>query len=193
MSQTSGPSGEKAPGVRVGTGGEPLRLHIGGEEVRAGWKILNAVPMAGVDFVGNCADLSQFGDGSVAEIYASHVYEHLDYTTEFPKALKEAHRVLRAGGILRIGMPDMEALARVIADPRQSPANKFTAMRMLMGGQTNPLDYHKIAVNYGMLEAYLQNAGFRYVRRVESFGLFKDGTCTGIDSIPISLNVQATK
>ncbi len=73
---------------------EPLRLHIGGEEVKPGWKILNAQPRPGVDFVGLAHDLSQFADASVSEIYASHVYEHISHQSDVLKAFQEAHRVL---------------------------------------------------------------------------------------------------
>ena len=38
------------------------RLHIGGKQVKEGWKILNIQPGEGVEFVGDAADLSQFDD-----------------------------------------------------------------------------------------------------------------------------------
>jgi len=55
------------------------RLHIGGKQVKEGWKILNIQPGKGVDFVGDAADLSQFNDGTFDEVYAAHVSEHLGY------------------------------------------------------------------------------------------------------------------
>jgi predicted SAM-dependent methyltransferase len=73
---------------------EPLRLHIGGKEKKAGWKILNVQAGPDVDFVGNCTDLAQFADGSAQELYASHVLEHLGYKEQLPRALAEFHRVL---------------------------------------------------------------------------------------------------
>ena len=53
-----------------------MKLHIGGKEVKEGWKILNIIKNDGVDFVGSISDLSQFADNSIEEIYASHVLEH---------------------------------------------------------------------------------------------------------------------
>jgi predicted SAM-dependent methyltransferase len=44
-----------------------LRLHVGGEQAKAGWKILDVQAGPGVDFVGTCTDLSGFDDASVAE------------------------------------------------------------------------------------------------------------------------------
>ena len=84
---------------------EPLRLHIGGKEPSPEWKIFNIQPGPNVDFVGNCIDLGQFADGSVASIYASHVLEHLGYKKELPTALREFHRVLVPGGSLMVSEP----------------------------------------------------------------------------------------
>ena len=54
-----------------------MKLHIGGEEAKEGWKILNIQKKDGVDFIGDISDLSQFKDNSIEEIYASHVFEHV--------------------------------------------------------------------------------------------------------------------
>ena len=54
-----------------------MKLHIGGTEIKEGWKILNKKEGTGVDFVGDISDLSQFKDKSIEEIYASHVFEHV--------------------------------------------------------------------------------------------------------------------
>ncbi len=69
---------------------EPLRLHIGGEAVKPGWKIVNIKQLPGVDFIGSATDLSAFADGTVDEVYGSHIYEHLSYSEEILKALTEA-------------------------------------------------------------------------------------------------------
>ena len=45
-----------------------LKLHIGGEEVKAGWHILNAQMKPGVDFIGDISDLKQFESSSLEEI-----------------------------------------------------------------------------------------------------------------------------
>ncbi len=74
-----------------------MKLHIGGEEIKDGWKILNIQKKEGVDFVGDISDLSQFKDNSIDEIYASHVLEHVEQK-KIEETLKGIHRVLNENG-----------------------------------------------------------------------------------------------
>ena len=172
----------------------PLRLHIGGEIVREGWKILNVQAGPGVDFVGHCQDLSQFQDSSVAEIYASHVYEHLNYVGEIQQAMKEAYRVLVPGGLFRLGVPDLDTLCRLFLDPKLSEEDRFFVQRMIYGGQTGDHDYHKVGLNLQFLTGFLKAAGFKNIRRLPDFGaLFDDTTLQKFQGVPISLNVMAMK
>ncbi len=172
---------------------EPLRLNLGGTEARAGWKILDIQKRPEVDFVGDVVDLSQFADNSVSEMYASHVYEHLNYHTELRKALKEACRVLKPGGIIRIGVPDLEQLCRFMLDAKYDVRAKFHVTRMIFGGQTDAFDYHKVGLTFDILGVFLTEAGFKSFRRVEAFDMFKDCTTTTFDGKSISLNVIAMK
>src|SRR6185436_6764054 len=126
--------------------GGALRLNIGGIEKKAGWRIFNVVPGPDVDFVGDCTDLSQFADGSVDEIYASHVLEHVSYGTDLRQALAGFHRVLKPGGAAKISVPDFEILCRLFLDPRASMLDRFEVMRMAFGGQMDAHDYHRVGL-----------------------------------------------
>jgi SAM-dependent methyltransferase len=53
-----------------------------------------------------------FPDESFDAVYGSHVLEHLEPDTA-AQLLRECHRVLRPGGIVRIVVPDLEAIARL--------------------------------------------------------------------------------
>ena len=114
-------------------GKKNLRLHLGGWETKPGWTIVNVEDKPGVDVIGSCADLSMFEDGSVAEIYASHVYEHLGYQHELPAALAEASRVLMPGGTLMIAVPDLEVLCRLFLQTAAHPESQWFVQRMIMG------------------------------------------------------------
>lgn len=171
----------------------PLRLHIGGTERREGWTILDTLPHPAADIIGNCKDLSQFKDGSVEEIYASHVYEHLSYMHELVPALQEAFRVLKRGGLLRVGVPDLEVLCRLFLEPKLTFKEKNEAMRMIMGGQMDEFDYHKGGLWFELLDRILRDVGFANVQRVASFGLFQDTSEAVCAGRRISLNVVAYK
>lgn len=171
-----------------------LRLNIGGIEPREGWKILNIQPGPGVDVVGNCASLGQFADGSVDEIYAAHVLEHLGYHQELPGAIRELHRVLVPGGRLRISVPDLDVLCRMFIDPSLNADQRHFIMRMMFGGQTSEHDFHKVGLNWEFLAGNLAVAGFVDIARVEEFGLFP-GDCSSMRFAErlVSVNVEARK
>ncbi|HWL69987.1 MAG TPA: methyltransferase domain-containing protein [Geminicoccus sp.] len=171
---------------------QEIRLHIGGVEPKAGWKILNIQPGPHVDFVGSCTDLTGFADGSVAEIYASHVFEHLGYQEELPQVMAGIRRVLRPGGTLRISVPDLEVLCRMFVHPALSPEARFHVMRIIYGGQMDTHDFHKVGFTFQFLTYFLAKYGFRDVRRVASHDLFDDTSRLVLFGHPISLNVVAS-
>lgn len=170
-----------------------LQLHLGGWEARPGWTIVNAEDRPGVDVLGNCMDLSMFPDGSASEVYASHVYEHLGYQKELPLALTEAHRVLAPGGRLRVSVPDLEVLCRLFLQTAQDVESQFFVQRMIMGGQMEPLDFHKTGFSHRILAAFLTGQGFVDIRRVQNFGLFNDTSAMLWGGVPISLNVECVR
>ncbi|GJQ29826.1 MAG: generic methyltransferase [Phycisphaerae bacterium] len=172
---------------------EPLKLHIGGEAPKEGWKILNVQALPHVDYLGSATDLSVIPDGSCSHVYGSHIYEHLAYSGELGVALKEAYRVLRPGGVIMVAVPDLEVLCRLFLRPELDLEQRFFVMRMIYGGQTNAWDYHKVGFNAEILGAFLYDTGFVDVMRVPSFGLFEDTSNTAFEGVPISLNVQASK
>ncbi len=146
-----------------------------------------------MDALGDCRDLSVYTDGSVAEIYASHVFEHLGYLDDLPKALAECHRVLLIGGKLRISVPDFETLCRLFQHPQLDMKQRFAIMRIAFGGQTDSYDFHMVGLTLEFLIDYLSIAGFSTVERVETHDLFEDSSTLEIGGMQISLNVIATK
>lgn len=92
----------------------PLKLHLGsGTEHKDGW--IN-IDLAGdpVDLAWNLAHGIPFPDGSVDGIFHEHLLEHLPLRAG-DQLIAECWRVLRPGGVLRIGVPDAGAYARSYA------------------------------------------------------------------------------
>ena len=171
----------------------PIRLHIGGQAPHPDWKIVDIRPGPHVDYVGTCTSLSTFGDGTVAEIYASHVIEHLGYQSELATALHEFNRVLIAGGALRLSVPDLTALCALFLDPALGSDERFHVMRMMFGGQINQADFHHVGLNEEFLTSYLSQAGFIDIARVDNFGLFDEASGLIFKDRRISLTRRARK
>jgi predicted SAM-dependent methyltransferase len=170
-----------------------IRLHIGGVEVKEGWSILNIQPGPGVDYVGNCTDLSAIPDAACSEVYTSHTLEHLGYNGELQRALKEINRVMKPGARLRISVPDLDILCRMFLFPDLKPDERFEVMRMMFGGRVDAHDIHGVGLNLPILSGFLMGAGFHNVERVADFHLFKDTSSFLFGGHPVSLNVRAWK
>ena len=111
--------------IHAGNSMTERKLHIGGKQKREGWEILDVNPGPLVDHQGNAIDLSQFADGTFAEVYASHVLEHFDYKDALVAALREWHRVLAPGGVLRLSVPDIDVLAHLLLQRHKLDVNQI--------------------------------------------------------------------
>jgi len=169
-----------------------MKLHIGGQQVKEGWKILNIQANPGVDYVGNISDLSQFPDRSIDTIYASHVFEHVPVSA-VPQTLSGMFRVLKSGGKAMVSVPDMDVLCQSFINPAFDLQTRFTILRMMFGGQIDANDFHYFGWNFAVMRHFFDEAGFASFERVDSFGLFEDTSESRPFGFPISLNVVATK
>lgn len=170
----------------------PMNLHIGGQQAKDGWKILDVQPGPNVDFVGDIRNLMIFPDASCAQIYCSHVLEHLPVKDVLP-TLKEIHRILCPGGKLYLSVPDLDVLCHLFIQPRLDPLQKLHVMSMIFGGQVDDYDFHKTGLTVGFLAEYLKEIGFYSLDQVENFGLFEDASSYLVLGVPISLNLIAEK
>ena len=169
-----------------------MKLHIGGKEIKVGWKILNISKALGVDFVGDITDLSMFDSDCFAEIYASHVFEHVPQAKVL-ETLNGIKRILKPSGKFYISVPDLDILCHAFINPLASPKIKYHVMRMIFGGQIDRFDFHYFGWNQLFLFDFLRQAGFSDAIRVESFGIFNDTSDFKPYGFPISLNVIAIK
>lgn len=90
----------------------PIRVNVGcGAVWEADWINLDHQPTAPEIRHFDIRDRLPFADGSVDAVYASHLLEHLD-GDEGVRFLRECLRVLTPGGVMRLVVPDLEALCR---------------------------------------------------------------------------------
>jgi predicted SAM-dependent methyltransferase len=93
----------------------PLRLHLGCGTVRLdGW--INIDIDGEPDLALDLRYGLPFPDGSVDLIHSEHVMEHFRLA-DGQVLIAEAYRVLRPGGVIRLGMPDLARIVARYADP----------------------------------------------------------------------------
>jgi len=190
--------------IRLGKTVRPPEAADGRVLVHLGCGPINAPDFANVDvqpfphvhYVHGAYPLEIFESNSVDLVYVSHVLEHFPYK-ELPLVLKEWRRVLKEGGILRLGVPNFGALTSIYMDTGEI----HNILGPLMGGQTDRHNFHYSVFDEQYLTELLQNAGFKKVRLwdpalVENHS-FNDTTSNiwnflGKD-YPISLNMEAVK
>lgn len=197
-------------GARLAGGGteaqRPLRLHLGcGARFLPGYVHVDLADHPHIDYQQRVDQLPMFQDDSVETIYASHVLEYFD-RLEASGVLREWCRVLKPGGILRLAVPDFEALVAVYA--------KYGDLSRILGplyGRwvvpgTGVVIYHRTVYDFASLASTLREAGFGEVARWDWRSVFV-GELAGFDDysqayvphmdkaegILISLNVEARK
>lgn len=171
-----------------------MRLYLGSRDYRPeGFLTVDIDPAREPDIVADVTDLGGIASGSVDEICASHVLEHIAWPLSF-KALAEWGRVLRPGGRLRVAVPDLAVLARLIAEGR----NAWWATGLLygVGRLESPLEAHQYGYTRDMLLAMLRSLGFsrfdwwKHDLPDASNGWMPDDAG---ERIAISLNIAAEK
>jgi SAM-dependent methyltransferase len=129
-----------------------------------------------------------YPDAAFEAVFGSHVLEHLT-PDEGETLLRELHRVLRPGGILRIAVPDLD---RVIGEYDATTPDEFL-FGMLQGRERSTSRHrHWWQYNERSLSALLEGTGFTEVQRRS----YRDGRCPDverIDSRPESLFMEAVR
>ena len=119
------------------------------------------MPAPHVDIVGPVERLP-VPDASATVVYASHVLEHFG-RYEYKAVLKEWHRVLAPGGTLRLAVPDFAACAALYYESGLS--DRISGLiGLLVGGQRDSNDFHKMVFDEQSLRQDLLETGFAQVR-----------------------------
>jgi predicted SAM-dependent methyltransferase len=149
--------------------GPVRRLHWGcGDNVVPGWINADRRERPGVAISGDIRDGLPLESGSIDYIVSIHALQDLPYFDVVP-ALEELRRVLVPGGVLRLGLPDMD---RAIAAYLRNDADYFyvpdsdsatTAGKMII--QLTWYGDSRIMFTYDFAREVLTKAGFRAVTR----------------------------
>ncbi|KQX22750.1 hypothetical protein ASD39_07550 [Sphingomonas sp. Root50] len=132
------------------------------------------------DIVGTTTDMEAVADGSVDAVYSSHNIEHV-YAHQVKQVLGEFRRVLKPDGFLVVTCPDIQPVARFVAEGKLteplyiSPAGPISALDILYGhGKAieNGQEYmaHRTAFTVNTLGAAMRSAGFR-TTGIRKYGL----------------------
>jgi tetratricopeptide (TPR) repeat protein len=111
----------------------PAFLDTGWREIR-----VDADPDVRPDFLAGLTDMQAIPDGLADAVYSSDPIEHL-YPHQVALALSEMRRVLKSTGFAMIRLPDLQEIARHVAEGRLedalyvSPIGPITALDMLYG------------------------------------------------------------
>lgn len=169
-----------------------LKINIGGDKPKEGWKLLNVIDNGEIDFIQNASDLSNFSNNSVDEIYASHIVEHFDFANELYPTLGEWLRILKPGGIFYISVPDLFILIDIMKECT-IVEDRFLVMQFIYGGHVNKYDYHYTGFDEMLLHELLDSVGFVNIRRVSEFNLFDDTSSHKLGGRLFSINMIAEK
>ena len=154
----------------------PRRLHWGcGEVTPAGWINSDLWENPGVDLPADILDGLPLPDGSIDYAVSNHALQELDvYDQEV--ALRELHRVLVDGGVLRLCLPDLD---RAIDAYRNGDRDWFIVKEWdTIGGNfvTQAIwhGYNKTPFVFEFAEELARRAGFARVDRV-AYGETRSG------------------
>lgn len=182
-----------------------MKLHLGcGARYIRGFAHIDLADYTHIDYKRDVSDLSVFADESVELIYSSHTLEYFD-RLEVRDTLREWHRVLKKGGILRVAVPDFEALIKIYEQYKDlnkivGPLYGRMTIRTPEGEKTI---YHKTVYDFESLKEILESSGFKNIHRYDwretihkEYDDFSQAYIPHMDKehgMLISLNVEAEK
>jgi predicted SAM-dependent methyltransferase len=142
-----------------------MKLHLGcGSKYIPGFYHIDALSYEHVDHVGRVDRLpEEVRNGQVELIYACHVLEHFG-RSEYMEVLAEWFKALAPTGVLRLAVPDFEAVARAYVEGKVVQRIE-DVLGLCVGGQRDKYDYHKMIFDEDSLTRALRETGFSEVRR----------------------------
>lgn len=138
---------------------EPLKLNIGCGSLRFPGEIgIDKFPTEASDLVLDFLDGLPYEDNSVDQVRFEHILEHLPFR-QSPRAVLEIFRVLKPGGTLLLGVPDLQKTASAFLEA-SSLQEKVLLVRQLYGSQSHLGEYHQSGWDSEMITHLLSSVGF---------------------------------
>lgn len=145
------------------------RLNWGcGPRPAPGWINADRQPCPGIDLCGDILDGLSLPDAALDYAVGMHVLQDLAWL-DIPRALAELRRVLKPGGVLRLGLPDLdraiEAYRRGDAAYFHVPDDDARAMGAKLVTQIIWYGSVRTPFTFDFAREVLEGARFRDVRR----------------------------
>lgn len=102
----------------------PALILGAGSQLRAGWLASDLAPTKAEIIPIDATQPLPFADDSFAYVFAEHMIEHIDYS-DGRNLMREIHRVLRPGGVIRIATPDLARCASLVVGPLDATAQAY--------------------------------------------------------------------
>lgn len=173
-------------------------IHLGcGEINSSGFINVDKRPFSHIHHVHDVTYLPFLKENFADLIYASHILEHLP-VNKLESVLLEWKRVLKKGGVLRLGVPNFDTILAIYKDNYDSIESIW---QPLLGGQDYPENFHYSIFNQKYLTELLRKVGFSEVKEWNAKEVnnhnFYDWTSVKYEinkkEYLISLNLEAIK
>ena len=149
--------------------GHRLRLHIGaGEDYLDSFINADINPLRKIDLWLDLSHRLPVPDGAIEGIYTLETLEHL-YPDELERLLAECRRVMRPGGFLRIGVPNLARGVEAYAKPEPRWFPSWPRDYRSLGGKLSNFlmcdGQHRMVFDFSLLQELLDRAGFSEIER----------------------------
>jgi len=153
---------------------DPICIQLGsGQNLFSGW--INVDSHTDADLELDMRGPLPFKENQVQYIYTEHFLDHLDYPNGVRNTLRECHRVLKQGGIIRIVVHDADRILRayvthddefflsagLIDQNEHEPPSRIEAVNHIFRFN----GFHQFIFDFETLQGALLQAGFRSVIR----------------------------
>lgn len=139
-----------------------MKLNLGcGKDKKIGYVNIDIQEGLEPDVIDNVQYLKKIDDGTVDEIYASHILEHFPHWQT--RAILGTWRdKLKDGGKLVIRVPDIEIICKNILTA--GTTNQiYNGIKDIYGGQDHSFNYHCMGFTYNLLFYILKACNFKEI------------------------------